>query len=56
MIRGFSPVQHVLGQAPDETGRINVGNPSVPPELLVENPSGEFQRAVQRRQEAEKAL
>ena len=56
MIRGFSPVQHVLGQAPDETGRINVGNPNIPPELLVENPSGEFQRAVQRRQEAEKAL
>ena len=49
-------MQHVLGQAPDETGRINVGSPNIPPELLVENPSGEFQRAVQRRQEAEKAL
>ena len=56
MIRGFSPVQHVLGQAPDETGRSNVGSHNIPPELLVENPSGEFQRAVLRRQEAEKAL
>ena len=56
MIRGFSPVQHVLGQAPDESGRVDVATPAVPPELLVENPSGEFQRAVMRRQEAEKAL
>ena len=51
MIRGFSPVQRVLGQAPDETA-----TPALPSELLVENPSGEFQRSVQRRQEAEKAL
>ena len=56
MVRGFSPAQHVLGQAPDETGRIDVQSPAVPPELLVENPTGEFQRAVERRQEAEKAL
>ena len=56
IIRGFSPVQHVLGQAPDESGRVDVATPAVPPELLVENPSGEFQRAVLRRQEAEKAL
>ena len=56
MIRGFSPAQHVLGQAPDESGRIDVSSPAVPPEFLVENPSGEFARSVARRQEAEKAL
>ena len=55
LIRGFSPVQHVLGQVPDETGRIHVATPAIPPELLIENPNAEFQRAVQRRVEAEKA-
>ena len=55
LIRGFSPAQHVLGQAPDETGRIDVAVPTLPPELLVENPGTEFSRAVARRTEAEKA-
>ena len=55
LVRGYSPVQHVLGQAPDETGRIDVSRPHIPPELLVENPSTEFQEAVRRRAEAEKA-
>ena len=55
LIRGFAPVQHVLGQVPDETGRIEVGKPSVPPELLIENPNTEFPQAVARRAEAEKA-
>ena len=55
LIRGYSPAQHVLGQAPDETGRIDVGGTPVPPELLVENPGSEFKQAVNRRAEAEKA-
>ncbi|CAE7198887.1 unnamed protein product [Symbiodinium sp. KB8] len=55
LIRGFSPSQHVLGQAPDETGRVDVAIPAVPPELLVENPGTEFSQAVARRTEAEKA-
>ena len=55
LVRGFSPVQHVLGQVPDETGRIDVATPAIPPELLVENPTVEFQQSVQRRTEAEKA-
>ena len=55
LIRGFSPAQHVLGQVPDETGRIDVVTPALPPELLIENPTTEFQQAVQRRVEAEKA-
>ena len=55
LIRGFAPAQHVLGQAPDETGRIDVAVPAIPPELLVENPGTEFSQAVARRTEAEKA-
>ena len=55
IIRGFSPSQHVLGQAPDETGRIHVGPEQVPPESLIENPSREFEASVQRRVAAEQA-
>ena len=55
LIRGFAPVQHVLGQVPDETGRIEIGGNPVPPELLIENPNTEFQDSVRRRAEAEKA-
>ncbi|OLP92132.1 Retrovirus-related Pol polyprotein from transposon TNT 1-94 [Symbiodinium microadriaticum] len=54
LIRGFSPAQHVLGQSPDTLGRL-VGN-ELPPDLLIENAAGEFQRAQARRAEAEKAL
>ncbi|CAE7422915.1 RE1 [Symbiodinium sp. CCMP2592] len=54
MIRGFSPAQHILGQSPDSTGRL-VGN-ELPPDLLIENAAGEFQRSQARRAEAEKAL
>ena len=56
LIRGFSPAQHILGQAPDETGRFLPASQSLPPDLLVENASGEFERAVLRRAEAEKAV
>ena len=56
IIRGFSPAQHILGQAPDETGRFLPSGSDVHPNLLVENPSGEFERAATRRAEAEKAL
>ncbi|CAE7239180.1 RE1 [Symbiodinium sp. CCMP2592] len=56
LIRGFSPAQHILGMAPDETGRFIAGSPHAHPQLAVENPSGEFQRGVQLRAEAEKAL
>ena len=56
IIRGFSPAQHILGQAPDETGRFLPSGSDVHPNLLVENPSGEFERAAARRAEAEKAL
>ncbi|CAE7681801.1 RE2 [Symbiodinium sp. CCMP2456] len=56
LIRGFSPAQHLLGQAPDETGRFTIGCDRVPPGMQVENPSGEFERSVKRRLEAEKCL
>ena len=56
IVRGFSPAQHLLGQAPDETGRFIPGGTEVHPNLLVENPTGEFERAARRRSEAEKAL
>ncbi|CAE6969386.1 RE2 [Symbiodinium sp. CCMP2592] len=56
LIRGFSPAQHVLGQAPDNAGRFQSGCQQVPPGLLVEDPAGDFERSVQRRLEAEKCL
>ena len=56
IIRGFSPAQHLLGQAPDETGRFIATCKDVPPHLLCEHPDGEFERGVQRRSEAEKAV
>ena len=56
MVRGYSPVQHVLGRAPDETGRFvhSLCNPL--PETLLENPNGEFERNVERMKQAEQAL
>ncbi|CAE7662420.1 RE1 [Symbiodinium sp. CCMP2592] len=56
LVRGFSPAQHLLGQAPDETGRFVAACKEVPPHILCEHPDGEFERAVQRRAEAEKAV
>ena len=56
IIRGFSPAQHILGQAPDETGRFIPATKECHPDLLVENASGEFERAVRRRATAEKAF
>ena len=55
LVRGFAPAEHVLGQTPDETGRIDVMSPAVPPELLCENPNTEFEQAVRRRAQAEAA-
>ncbi|CAE7632776.1 RE1 [Symbiodinium sp. CCMP2592] len=55
LVRGFSPAQHVLGRGADETDRFLEAGNGLPPGLLVENPVGEFQRATERRAEAEKA-
>eukprot|EP00439_Symbiodinium_sp_Y106_P077160 s542_g16.t1 len=56
LVRGYSPAQHILGQAPDETGRFIPRGNQVHPDLLIENPTGEFERSARRRAEAEKAL
>ena len=55
IIRGFSPVQHALGQCPDEQGRMVPGPRNLPPELLVESADGEFAGTVERRAAAERA-
>ncbi|CAE7233778.1 RE1 [Symbiodinium sp. KB8] len=55
LVRGFSPAQHLLGQAPDETGRFLAACNQLPPGLLCENADGEFARSVKLRAEAEKA-
>ena len=54
IIRGFSPVQHLLGKAPDETGRCIQSMTELPYESLLENPDGEQQRNLKRMLEAEK--
>ena len=55
IIRGFSPVQHALGQCPDEQGRMVPGPQNLPPEMLVESADGEFAPTVERRAAAERA-
>ena len=55
MVRGFSPVQHALGRSPDETGRFLDTVHALPPEHLIENATGEFERASRLRLEAERA-
>ena len=54
VIRGFSPYQHALGRQPDETDRVIESLQGYPPELLVENATGEFERSAHLRAEAEK--
>ena len=54
-VRGFTPAQLAIGRNSDDTERF-VGEPhQLPPDLLVENATGEFARDVQRRATAEKA-
>ena len=56
MIRGFSPIQHVLGKAPDETGRSIQSLTHNIPETPLVNPNDEFKDSVERMRHAEKAL
>ncbi|CAE7701788.1 RE1 [Symbiodinium sp. CCMP2592] len=53
-IRGFSPGQLALGRNGDESDRFVPTANGLPPDLLVENASGEFERDVQRRAIAER--
>ena len=54
-VRGFSPAQLAVGRNADDTDRLVEEPHRLPPDLLVENASGEFARDVQRRATAEKA-
>ena len=56
LVRGYSPVQHVLGQAPDATGRFLPHEGQIPEELLMTQPQATFEQEVRRRAEAEKGL
>lgn len=56
VVRGYSPAQHALGRAPDESGRFhNSGILGIPPQLC-ENGEGEFERNSDRMRVAEKAF
>lgn len=56
IIHGFSPVQHVLGQAPDETGRFVQSLGPEATDLLIPSPGLDWKTSIHRMQEAEKAL
>ena len=56
MIRGFSPVQHVLGQAPDAMGRFLPHEGNLPEEVVLNQPRAVFEQEARRRAEAEKGL
>eukprot|EP00435_Cladocopium_sp_Y103_P074002 s26_g46.t1 len=52
MLRGYSPQQHALGRAPDQTGRFFPQSLDSP-DLLVENATGEMSRTLDRMKAAE---
>ena len=56
LVRGFSPAQHVLGRAPDETGRFIHSLTQQTVETLLANPSEEFEDTIKLQAAAEKAL
>ena len=56
MVRGYSPIQHALGRAPDHAGRLFPVSDLSSPDLLVEQPTGEMARNLQRMYQAEKAF
>ena len=56
LVRGYSPIQHALGRAPDELGRFFGSTVGASPDFLVENPTGELQRNLARMKSAEEAF
>ena len=56
IVRGFSPAQHALGRAPDLSGRFDEPRLGGVPEVLFENPDGDFRRNVERMKRAEQAM
>ena len=55
LVRGFSPIQHALGKAPDETGRFISSLDARGVDALVENPTDEFKTNIERMRIAEQA-
>ena len=56
LVRGYTPIQHALGRAPDELGRFFQSLPGMSPDLLVERADGEMARNHQRTKIAEQAF
>ena len=56
MVRGFSPVQHLMGHAPDETGRFVSSLTGRTCEMLLDNPNVGIQKSVELMKRAEQAL
>ena len=56
MVRGYSPVQHILGKAPDEVGRFLTTANQRCSELISETPAQGQERSQHLRDVAEKAL
>ena len=56
VVRGYSPIQHVLGRAPDDTGRIFTREVGQSPDITLETPITEHQKSAELRLTAEKAF
>ncbi|CAE7496334.1 RE1 [Symbiodinium sp. CCMP2592] len=56
LVRGFSPVHHVLGSAPDETGRHLHSERPQPPDVILNQLLQDFRKEAELRASAEKAL
>ena len=56
LVRGYSPIQHALGRAPDSCDRVFPQGVQDSPELQVENSEGEMWRNVHRMKLAEGAF
>ena len=56
MVRGFSPQQHVLGRAPDESGRFVASLTGEQVQQLLGNPEGEVEQTISLMKAAEHAL
>ena len=55
VVRGYSPIQHAMGIAPDETGRFVRSLDGRASETLLANPTGDFQQTIERMRVAEQA-
>lgn len=55
MVRGYSPVQHAMGIAPDATGRFVHSLEGRAHDLVVGNPTGEFEDTIEKMKVAEQA-